>query len=337
MRRVVWVVVAVLAAVACGGDDGDDDAGPSTTVAPPTSTTADPTAEEPEGEEEPADEPGADEVDADLCALLEAAGVEPPGGPWDATGGAGSCTWADADGVEVTATVTAGIDATLDAVRSSSSGDRAVEDVDAFASGAVVVYDADGALVEAHAPAGADEVVAVLHDGAALGEDDLLVLLGDVALAWENRPLDGASGPTDGDAGAADDDVASVEFRIVSDRGGVDVSFTLTAEEVLDANGLANIVCSGADEDARTGIFDGLYTVTGFDPTRTEGIIEAGVVADDVEGPGTYEGEFSTSDSEGRGVDSVGDLTIDEGMTTGTFVGEDDAGNDLTVTFACRL
>lgn len=316
LRTGIGAAALIAVLVGCGGGGDDDEPGSSTTA---TSTTA-------------VSSPSEDAISGDdVCSLLTSAQLDDlaaAGAPWsEGVASDGSCTWDAGPGGSLTVTVTPDVEATLDDVRTSSSGGRAVEELDVFASGAVGVYDAEGALVEAHAPAGSDEVVAVIVEGVDLDEDVTLAVLEAGALAWENR----GSGTSTSDAG-----VAAVRFEVRSDGAGLDLDFEVTAEQVADSPGSNQILCSGVDPDVSEGLFEGVYSVLGIDITRPEGLVNASVAADAVEGPGTYPGQFEAGDSEGRTISVDGEVEIDDGLTSGTFRGTDDAGNDVTVTFECE-
>lgn len=304
--------------VGCGGDGDGDASATSTTVSSTTSAV-------------PA--PSEDAISDDVCSLLTADQLDdlaPDGTPWsEGVAADGSCSWDAGPGGSVTVTVTPDIEATLDEVRSSSSGDRAVEELDVFAGGAVGVYDGDGALVEAHAPAGSDEVVAVVVDGIDLDEGTTLALLEAAALAWENR------GSGSSDPSASDTGVAAVRFEVRSAGAGLDLDFEVTAEQVADSPGSNQILCSGVDPDVSEGLFEGVYSVLGIDITRTEGLVNASIAADGVDGPGSYPGQFEAGDSKGRTISVDGEVEIDDGLASGTFRGDDEAGNDVTVAFEC--
>lgn len=322
-RFLVFLGTAVSAAVlgGCGGSGGDEavpTAAPSTTAAPADSGA-------PGGAPIPGDE---------VCALLSTTQLDEraaSGAPWsEGTAADGSCTWDSAAGGSLQVAVTPDIESTLDEVRSSSSGDRAVEELDVFASGAVGVYDTEGALIEAHAPAGSDEVVAVIVDGVELDEDATISLLEIAALAWENR----GSGTTD--AAASDTGVTAVRFRVTSEGAGLDLDFEVTAQQVAESPGSNQILCSGVAPDASEGLFEGIYSVLAIDITRSNGLVNASVAAGSVEGAGTYPGQFEAADSKGRSISVDGSLDIDDGLRSGTFSGTDEAGNEVIVVFECE-
>jgi hypothetical protein len=151
----------------------------------------------------------------------------------------------------------------------------------------------------------------------------------------EGEPADAGPDAPGGTAG----ELRSVSVEITSNSAGLDLSFAVTADDVQEAANPAMvwIVCSGATS-SNPGLLSGLYFVTAFDRFRDSGLRHVGIEArDEVDGPGTYAGVVEVNDSAGRFVSVGGDLTINADGRSGTLVGTDDDGNDMTVTYRCEV
>lgn len=150
-----------------------------------------------------------------------------------------------------------------------------------------------------------------------------------------DEPADSAPDAPSGSQG----ELRGVSVEITSDSAGLDLAFAVTLDEVREAANPAMvwIACSGATASS-PGLVSGLYFVTAFDRFRDSGLRHVGIEAlDQVDGPGTYDGVVEVNDSAGRFVSVEGELTINADGRSGTLVGTDDDGNDMTVTYRCEV
>jgi hypothetical protein len=167
---------------------------------------------------------------------------------------------------------------------------------------------------------------------------------GDGTPGTDPEPVD-ADGPEPGieddeptDVGG-ENGLRGIAFTITSSSANLDLAFDVSLEEVEAAQNPAMvwIVCTGATS-SNPGLLSGLYFVTGFDRFRESGLRHVGIESyDEVDGPGTYRGVVEINDSAGRFVSVPGELTINGDGRSGTLVGADDDGNDMTVTYRCEV
>jgi hypothetical protein len=333
------VALATLLLAACGDDDeptaGDPTSPPAVTTIPVV--TAPPTAAGSAGGGD-----GETPPVGDACVLLtpEEIAAVVGGGTWNEglDPGDGTCSWVSGDGSTISVAVERGREAVFAGIVPTDA--VTVEELPVGASTAVARRDvATGALTTLSVPAGADDVVTVVVVPPAL-EDAWVVSIGETAaIALENAPATPSEGPpaTAGDMESTVE-VTSVRFTVQSSDAGLDLEFEVTADEVAAAaNPIATLVlCTGIDP-ASTALQDDVYSVSAIDIDRSPGLVNASLVTnEDVTGPGSYEASFSASDSAGRSVDLDGSVTIDDGLRSGEFLGEDGAGNQVVVTYECR-
>lgn len=337
-RSLAALTAVALALTACGddgGSDGDADPGATTTDAGGGATTTEPGGD------------GGDAADVPACDLLDPATLadlvtfEFGGGDWaEADDPApGTCSWTnDEQQTTLSVEVLDGIDAVLGGL-SAGSGTE-LEDVPVGAGTATGVRDtAADRLISLYVPAGADSVVKLTQSPLKL-DDDAMVAVGEAAaIAFENLPVDGGDDDGDDETGAGEPsgDLAAVRFTVQSSDAGIDLDFEVTVDDVLAAGNpvTTGIICAGVEE-GDAGIFTGTYAVDAHDLDRPSGLVLVQVESFDVvDGPGSYEGQLTAQDSDGRSVEVEGTLAIDEGMRTGELVGADDAGNQVVATWEC--
>jgi hypothetical protein len=326
-------LAAVLAA--CGGG-GDDEASEPTTTEASVSTTV---ASEPED----AGGGGAD-GSIDACALLDPGVLEDAvtfefgGGTWteDDDPAPGTCSWSNDEQLTTIAVeVRQGIDETLEGVEAGTGTE--VEEVEVGAAVATGVRDtAADRLGSLYVPAGADSVVKLTQSPLKVDDEAMVALAESAAIAFEDLPAGGGDGG--GGEDAASGDLDSVLIAVQSSDAGIDLELEVTAADAAEVGNPVQmgIVCAGS-EPGEGGLFEGLYAVSAIDLDRDPGLVSASIESsEEVAGPGTYPGVFRAADSQGRSVDVEGQLTIDAGLRSGELVGEDDAGNQVAVTWECR-
>lgn len=336
----IGALALVLVAAACGGG-GSDGSTTSTSTSTSTDTVAPTTAAE-----------ASSTAAIDVCALLDGDtlasaigedGGDPDGWMTDDGGPEGSCAWRQTTPVlTISIEVHDGIDETIGSLGQPAGG--ALVEVPVGASAATGERDdASGRLRSLYVPAGADSVLVVGQLPLALTDDQLVAVAEAAAIAFENGAAD-VDGSSSGDDETASDvevlppeGVDAVRFTVQSADAGLDLELEVTADEVAEGGNpiVTGIVCTGAASGSG-GLFDGLYAVSAIDADREEGLVRASVEADDeVTAGGTYEGTFEAADGDGRSVEVQGTLTIDDGLRSGELAGDDDAGNDVRVTWEC--
>lgn len=339
IRSLAALAAVGLALTACGDDGGSGDSGTDDT----TTTAADEgatTTTEPGG-----DDGGSAAGDIPACDLLDPATLadlvtfEFGAGGWteEDDPSPGTCSWTN-DEQQTTLSVEAldGIDEVLDGL-SAGTGTE-LEEVPVGAGTATGVRDtAADRLTSLYVPVGADSVLKLTQSPLKLDDAAMVAVAEAAAIAFENLP---ASGGSDGDGDATGVPVERLErvrFTVQSSDAGIDLDFEVTAEEVLAAGNpvTTSILCAGVEE-GDTGIFTGIYAVDAHDLDRPDGLVLVQVESfDEVDGPGSYAGQLTAQDSDGRSVDVEGTLAIDDGMRTGELVGADEAGNQVVATWEC--
>lgn len=341
------LALVALLATACGGGDDGSEAGPSTTNGGATSTSVADDAAADDGSE-PSDDSGDDAPDdsgsaagVDVCAFLHPDEVTAlVGGSWSADPTApDACTYTGS-GETLVLTLHPDGEAALDEVRGSSTGDRFVEDVDAFASGAVVAGDSSGATLEVWALVGASEAMSLVQASGTLDDDQLLAVFERAALAFENRPLPSAAGDDDA-AGAGGEvvavgDLSAVAFQIDVPTTGRSLDLRITVDDVVEAaNPLTTqIYCIDLEAGGASG---DIFAVLAMDQRITDGLRRAQLEATEaVDGPGTYDGVVELSEADGDRFAFAGSVTIDGTGDAGSFEMADDSGAEITGSWSCE-
>jgi hypothetical protein len=321
---------------ACGGGGDDEASAPATTDAPASTTAA------PEPEEVDA---GGGAASVDACALLSPAVLEDTvafefgGGTWtqDDDAAPGTCSWTNDEQLTTIAVeVRQGIDETLQGVDAGTGTE--VEEIEVGAATATGVRDtAADRLGSLYVPAGADSVVKLTQSPLKVDDEAMIALAEAAAIAFENLPVGGSDGGAGGGDAAAGD-LESVRITVQSSDAGIDLELEVTAADAAEVGNPVQmgIVCAGS-QPGEGGLFGGVYAVSTIDLDRDPGLVSASIESsEEVAGPGSYPGVFRAADSQGRSVDVDGQLTIDEGLRSGELIGEDEAGNQVAVTWECR-